>query len=265
MGDAIKALSDTSKLLRHNPIILLLGGAAMALFAVVNFVLGLIPLIGNLLSFFIYPAFIAGLLSLIYAGRNGNAGVDDFTRGLGDSYLKLLGGYALLGIPTFVVVMVLSFAAVFAMPMGTTATGMGASPSPMSTAGPILLVFAFVGLLIGLVYLAFQFFNIAIVSGAGVVESFATSLSMTAEAPISTLGFTLTKAVLGVLLLGVPFGAVVLTGAGLAEVTSGGNPLAGGVLALGLLGYFVVGIPLWRVVSNTYHVAYFNRRQASLG
>ncbi|WP_324758962.1 hypothetical protein [Haloarcula montana] len=256
MGAAIKALSDTGTLLRHNPVIVLLGVLSMAVLAVVNFVLGLIPLIGNLVSLFVYPAFIAGLLSLIYAGRDGSADLSDFTDGLGEHYLRMLGAYALVTVPTVLLVIVVAV---------VTATTVGLSnPQPGSatpSATPMLLVFALMGLAVAVGYLGLQFFNVAIVSGAGVIESFTTSLGLATSAPLSTLGFTILKTGLGAVMLGLPLAVLVVTGAGLSELTAGSNPLAGGVLVLGLLAYWLVGIPLWRVVSNTYHVAYFNRRQ----
>ncbi|MFC7077185.1 DUF7847 domain-containing protein [Haloarcula halophila] len=257
MGAAIKALSDTGTLLRHNPVIVLLGALSMAVLAVVNFVLGLIPLVGTLVSLFVYPAFIAGLLSLIYAGRDGRADASDFTDGLGEHYLRMLGAYGLLAVPSVVLIVV---AVAVTVTVGLTATEPGSAASA-SSATPMLLVFALVGLAVAVGYLGLQFFNVAIVSGAGVLESFSTSLSLAASAPLSTLGFTILKTGLGAVMLGLPLAVLVVTGAGLSELTAGSNPLAGGVLVLGLLAYWLVGIPLWRVVSNTYHVAYFNRRQ----
>lgn len=272
MGAAITSLADTAKLLRHNPIIILIGGLVMAAAAIFNGVmstiLGIIPIIGplvaNVIAVFVYTAAITGLLAIIYAGRHGNAGIGDFLQGLGDSYLQMLGAYFLILVPSFLLSILVTVIGVVVIGASLPQPGAEAGASMMAESGLILaLLFGGLGLIYVLGYLLLQFFNIAIIAGDGVIESFKTSVSMALAAPLSTLGFTITKSLLGAILLGVPMVAVFVTGAGLAEMTNPGNPLGGGVLILGMFAYWLVAIPLWRVVSNTYHVAYFNRRQAA--
>lgn len=274
MGMALQAVSDLGKLLRHNPIILSVGVAAMLLYSVLNFVLGLIPLIGNLLALLLYPAFIAGLLGIIYAGRDGTASAGDFLSEITESYLPMLGAYALAMLPVIFFSVLFAVAAIFVFPSGSTqptaATGAATgATSGLASAGPALVVFLVVWLVFGLGYLFLQFFNVAIVAGEGVIDSFQTSIQMALTAPLSTLGFTLIKFTMGGVILGIPwaimffalFGGSMAGDAGAAGL---GGAFAGGVTLVALLGYVLVAVPLWRVVTSTYHVAYFNRRQAHL-
>jgi len=272
MGMAITAVSDLGKLLRHNPIILAVGVVAMLVYSVLNTLLGLIPLIGNLIGLLLYPAFIAGLLGIIYAGRDGTASVGDFFSSVTDRYLPMLGAYVLTMLPAIVVGIVFTLAAVFLLPSGspqpTTATGTApGATGGLASVGPALFASLAVGLLFMLGYLFLQFFNVAIIAGEGVLDSFRKSIAMTLTAPLSTVGFTLIKVAMGGVILGIPWAIIffALFGGSIAGDAGGaglGSALAGGVTLVALVGYVLVAVPLWRVVTSTYHVAYFNRRQA---
>jgi hypothetical protein len=263
MGAAIRALRDTAVLLRHNPIVLGIGWLAFAALAVIRTVFGLIPLLGTVVSVFVFPAVAGGVIALVYAGRDGTAGVADFGSGVADNYLRLLAGYVLAGLPIFVVVFVAAFAFVFVVGMGTGLESRSANAAAGALVWVLLVVG--VGLLLGLFWTAVQFFDVAIVAADdGVVESFSTSLSLFLEAPLSVIGFTLLRAAMGVVVLG--GGAAVLwavgaVGAGTVAEGDPGAALAGFVVAL--IVYGLVIAPVWRVLSRTYHVAYFNRRQAA--
>lgn len=273
MGAAIRALGDTYKLLRHNPVILALGWVAFVALSIGNVVLGFIPLIGNLLAFLIFPAALAGLMAMIYAGRNGDAGADTFLSGISDHYPRLLGAYLLVGIPLVIVVAIGLVGIAFALPMGAptdpgvgstaASTGAGTGAGIASTA--MLAAFGF-ALLLGVAWMLLQFFGAAIVADdAGIVESFGTSLSLFLSDPLSVIGFTLVRVVVsGVILVGSMFllSAMGLGAVGMLSGSSTDPLAAGGAFLIVLLLYFLVLLPLWRVVTRTYYVAYFNRRQA---
>lgn len=271
MGMALQAVSDLWKLLRHNPVVIAVGAGAMLLYSILNFVLGLIPLIGNLLALLLYPAFIAGLLGIIYAGRNGTASAGDFLSEISDSYLPMLGAYALTMLPIIFVSVLVTVGSIFLLPSGSptpTAGPTTGSTSGLATGGPILFAFVGMGLLFAIGYLFLQFFNIAIVAGAGVLDAFRESIQLAVAAPLSTIGFTLIKFVMGAVILGTPWAIMVfaLFGGSIAGdagvLGGGGAALAGGVTLFAFVGYILIAVPLWRVVTSTYHVAYFNRRQA---
>lgn len=272
MGMAITAVSDLGKLLRHNPVILAVGVVAMLVYSVLNTVLGLIPLIGNLIGLLLYPAFIAGLLGIIYAGRDGSASVGDFFSSITDRYLPMLGAYVLTMLPALFIGILFTVGSIFLLPSGSTSPTAATEPtigatSGLASVGPALFAALGVGLLFMVGYLFLQFFNVAIVAGEGVIDSFQKSIQMTLTAPLSTIGFTLIKIAMGGVILGIPwaimffalFGGSMVGDAGAAGL---GSALAGGVTLIALAGYVLVAVPLWRVVTSTYHVAYFNRRQA---
>lgn len=257
MGAALKALADVGKLLRHNPIILAVGVIAFVLLSIVNFVLGLIPLIGSLMSAIVYPIFVAGLLAIIYAGRDGNAGVGDFFEGIAENYLPLLAAYILLTIPVVLLGIVLLVGFLFLF---------SANPEALVSSIEIVGVIAVgIGLFVGLCWLAIQFFDVAIVAGNGIRSSFGTSVSMAVGAPLSTVGFTVLKLLLGTVIVAIPVAPVFLLSAVSIESVSASPStalLTNVSLLVGLLAYVFLALPLSRVLTRTYHVAYFNRRQA---
>lgn len=269
MGAAIDALSDTWTLLKHNPIILGLGWVASIALAVANFVLGLIPLLGRLFSLLLGPAFLAGMLGLAYAGRNGDAGADDFMESIGDNYLRLLGSTVLFAVLFAVIGGVGVAVTVFAMPMGSSAAG---GYGGLATAGTFLVPLLAVGVGLFALFLLLQFFDVAIVvNDASVTESFGQSVRMAANDPLSVVGYTLLRMLLGVVLFLGPVavlaslvGGAVMAAGGLGGGSGMGNLMgAAGIAAavLGLLWLFVL-VPLGQVLLLTYHVAFFNRHTA---
>lgn len=258
MGAAIDALGDVGTLLRHNPIIILVAVITVVLFNVINLFLGLIPLIGPLLTFLVYPAFAGGLLGIIYAGRDGTAAVDDFVESIGDNYLSLLGGYVLLGVLSLTLIIGIALVSVFAF---------SASLQGLQSVGMVLkTLYAAVAIFVAVIWLLIQFFNIAIVAGDNLVQSFRTSISMAFEDPISTFGFTLAKSLITTVILAIPYLLVANSLSGLSTgtdttiMTSLQN--LGIILLAGIAAYIFVALPAVLIVTRTYHVAYFNRRQA---
>jgi len=269
MGAAIDALSDTWTLLRHNPIILGLGWAASIALAVANFVLALIPLLGRLVSLLLGPAFLAGMLGLAYAGRDGDAGADDFMQSIGDNYLRLLGSTVLFAVVFAVIGGIGVAAAVFVMPTGSSPIGGHGS---LATATAFVVPVLVVGVGLSALFLLLQFFDVAIVvNDASVTESFGQSFRMAANDPLSVVGYTLLRGLLGVVLFLGPVAvlASLVGGAVAAAGGLGGGSGMGGlmgaagiaVVALVLLWLFVL-VPLGQVLLLTYHVAFFNRHTA---
>jgi hypothetical protein len=264
MGATLKALGDTGTLLRHNPILWTGGTVLTIVFLVVYVVLNLIPLVG-LLSVFVTPVFATGLLGMAYAGRNGNADLSAFVDGVTDNYLPYLASTLLLGAVGFVFAIV--FGLVAFLTVGFGAMGAGAGRGAAAGLSAIIVLLLLGGFLIGgLVGLVIQFFDVAIVvDDAGPLSAFSKSFALVSSAPLSVLGYTVARTVLGGLLFTVPWVLFAVLGAGVSAM--GGGPGAseslGIVLLAGLGLYGLVVLPLGVVVLATYHVAYFNRHKAA--
>lgn len=266
MGAAIDALTDVGTFLKHNPVILAVGWVASVTILMANAVLGQIPLLGQLLSVFLGPVFLAGMLGTIYAGRDGSASTSDFVESLRSHYLRLLGGSLVVGGVMLVVGVGGLLATVFAMSFGST-TGRGTGPAAM--VGAALIPLLAIGVVLGLFYTVVQFFDVAIVvEDAGVVESFRRSVELLAAAPLSVLGYTVLRAVVGALFVFAPLVVVASAVGGVVSAASAGSGLDGLLGAAGLavvallLVWFLVLLPLGQIVGLTYHVAYFNRHKA---
>lgn len=285
MGIALTALSDAYTLIRHNPVILAVGWIAAILFGIVNaatgFVLGLIPLVGPLVSQFVsvvlWAVFLAGLLALIYAGRDGEASLSHFLEGIRDHSLSLLGAFLAIGTLFFVLVVGGTIATVFVMPTGGAAVGTApggvggaAGPAPGLAAGAALLPLLALGLGLLVLGVLFQFADVAIVVGeTSALGSFGASFEVFRRSPLSALGYTVLRAVLGAFFFFVPVIVFLTTIGGITSAAL--DPAGGGGDLLGALGiaslvfalvWLVVIVPLGQAVLYTYHVAFFNRYEA---
>lgn len=264
MGIAITALSDAYSLVRHNPIILGIGWLAALLLGIANVVLGFIPLLGRVISLFLWPAFLAGMLALVYSGRDGDASVDDFLDGIGDHYLPLLGSTFLLGIVVFVVAFGGLLFSFFLVPIGGPGRGLGEPSAMLAT---MLVPLLAIGLTVFVLGTLFQFFDVAIVADdESVVSAFGRSLDVFRSAPASVLGYTVLRAVLGSLFFIAPLVAIATVASSLLSLaTVGGGSSgdimgAGGIAVVALVAvYFFLLVPLGYVVTMTYHVAFYNR------
>lgn len=260
------ALSDAYRLVRYNPIVLGVGWIGAVILGAVNVVLGIVPILG-VLSLFLSPVFLAGMLALVYSGRNGNAAASDFAGGVVDHYPSLLGGTLLFGLVTTGTLLVGVFVPAVLMP-ATGGIDAGFGGGAMATA--FLVVFSLVGLLLLVFGVLFQFFDVAIVvDDASVLDAFGHSFDVFTSAPLSVVGYTVLRTLLGVLFFVAPLVALVTAATGLvsaASVGAGGGDVVGavGVVALGLgLAYVLVLIPLGQVALLTYHVAFYNRFTAT--
>jgi hypothetical protein len=263
MGMAIQAVTDAYKLIEHNPVILGIGWVATIAVFVLNFVLGFIPLIGRIISLFVWPVFLAGLLALIYAGRNGNASMGDFTDGISEHYVPLLGATLILGVGFFVLFFGLTIVSAFVIGFGGS---LGSDPSAMLGAAliPVLVIFGLFALLAFLL----QFFDVAIVADdAGVFGAFSKSLGVFKTAPLSALGYSVLRAIIvgGIMFLPLALFVTVIAGGSMATTPmgSGMSSSASDALGLSALIFFALWglllVPLGQVIGYTYHVAFYNR------
>lgn len=269
MGIAITALSDAYRLVQHNPVVLWLGWVATVAIGVANLVLGFIPLVGNLLSLLLGPVFLAGMLALIYSGRDGTASPSEFLEGVKSHYLSLLGSSFLLGLLLTVIGVGGFVAMAFFMPMGSSVNGgLGAGAATAA----ILLPVAVIGISVVVLGMLFQFFDVAIVvDGESAISAFNRSIAVFTTAPLSALGYTVLRGVLGGLFFFVPLALIATMASSLLSVaamgSAGGDILgAAGITVIGGLAlWLLVLLPLGQVVLLTYHVAFYNRFTATAG
>lgn len=259
MGVAVTALSDAYRLVRHNPVVVGVGWAAAVALTVATGVLYLVPLVGPVVAAFLGPAFLAGFLSLAYSGRDGDADASDFLDGVGDHYLSLLGASLLLGFVMTVLGVGSVAVAAFVAPMGS---GIGGGGLPTA----VLVPLAVVGFLLLVLSVLLQFFDVAIVvDGASALGAFERSASAFATAPLSVLGYTVLRALIGGLFFVAPMAALSVVATGLLSAGSTAAPGSGlgagaGAATLALVAvYFLVVVPLGYVATLTYHVAFYNR------
>lgn len=261
MGAAIDALGDSIGISTRNPNLVLGGVVAMILLFGVGGVLSLIPFVGPMVTnVVIAPVALAGMVAMADAAATDSASFGDFTGGIGDHSVTLMGAFALLfviqmgiGILFVVAFFFVGFSA-FAAGAGT-GTG-GGDPGAMLGAlgGTMLLVFALAMLVAVAVALVTQFLDVAVVVGdADATGSFGEAIDLVTSGPLSVLGYSILRGLLGVIVIGIPIAV------GIVAVVYGSD--GGGTLpiALGLL-VVVLAIPVGFAFLFAYHVAYYRRR-----
>jgi hypothetical protein len=179
-----------------------------------------VGLVFGLLYFFVEPLLAGGYLELADEAVDGDAEFDDFTEGATENYVQLLAGRLVTFVPLFIYV----FVAFIVMALVFSAALMGvASGDPSAGSSSVLGALGVASLLVGLVIFAIplvpgffiQFYPAAIVIGeADVLESFKYSFKLVREYPVSVLGYSVFKAVLGLIGFAASFGAAFLVGAG---------------------------------------------------
>lgn len=261
MGAAIRAVPKTFSAINADPTTLLGAAVVSGIGSVVlGFVLGLIPVVGPILNaVFVTPLFAAGFIAVANAAMEGDSSFDDYVSGISDNYLSMVGAYALLmGI---MLVFVLGFVVVVALIVGFgSMSGGGAAAEPSAAAasnlaaiGGVAIVMILLGsLFMFLVFAALQFIDVSIVVGdESAFSSFKRSVGLFTSAPISVLGYSLLRGVLGAAIVGVP--TLLVGGAAVTAMESTASLAVTGLTYLLLL-------PVGFVVGYGYHVAYFRER-----
>ena len=263
MGAAIDALGDSIGISTRNPNLVLGGVVAMILLFGVGGVLSLIPLVGPLVTnVVVAPVALAGMVAMANAAATDSSSFGDFTGGISDHSLTLMGAYALL----FVIQMgigILFVVAFFFLGFGALAAGAGAGAGPgtgdpgamFGALGGTMLVVFLVALLVALaVALVTQFLDVAVVVGdADATGSFGEAIDLVTSGPLSVLGYSLLRGIVGVVVVGVPLGV------GVGAVVYGFDGAGTLPIVLGLV-VMLLAIPAGFAFLFAYHVAYYRRR-----
>lgn len=257
MGAAIDALGDSIELSTRNPNLVLGGVVAMLLLVVVGGVLSFIPLLGPMVTnIVVTPIALAGMVAMANAAATGSSSFSDFTDGIGDHSTRLMGAFALLfaiwmGIGTvfFVAVLFLGTGV-----MAAVSTSGDPAASAGALGGTIILIFAVFALILLLVAMVTQFLDVAVVvGGEDATGSFGESIELVTSGPLSVVGYSILRGVLGLIAIGIPFFGGLM--AVLWGLDNGGTlPIVAG------LGVMILALPVGFAFMYSYHVAYYRRR-----
>lgn len=288
---ALQALRETVRALADSPV-LLLGGLVYALVVAPQTALAiagvpLLPTIVQILTFFVTPFVLAGVVGLAAAALDGGARFETFVDVGKRRYLPLLVGNLLEFGITFligVVVLVVGIVLLLVVGVGAFALGGGSGGGPGLGAVALVAVVALpLAALVAAVFLFVQFYPIAIVyDGADSVEGFRRSYRLVRENLVPALGYSVVVLLAGLVatvpvvavafLLAAPrlrtlaAGGPVDPGGGAGPGGPGATPVGpgtttGGALADGSIGGLfalpeVLGLTLLSVVLTTVLVAF---------
>ena len=193
---AIQSLRTALAALGRNPV-LFAGGLAYGLVVLPQRALSWAgvqsaALLLQIVTFFVTPLLVAGLIGMAAEAIDGDTGLGTFTRVGRERYVPLLiGKFVEFGIN-----LLFGFLFVVAAIVAVVVVGVGfAGGSPAVGGGSLLLVvglFAAVVLVALLVVFFIQFFPVAIVAdGAGAIEGFKLSVSLVRSNLLATLGYSI--------------------------------------------------------------------------
>lgn len=208
----IDALNESFSVVKRNPILLVAGLVTSTVLGV----LGLIPLIGPIVSIFVAPFLIGGLLGMASKALDGSTDLGEFLAAGKEHYLKILGATLILGVAYLGGMIAIAVPTAF---IGTFSMGMGSG----STAGfggfgtAVLVMLALLFLAVLVVGFLLQFYTVAIVvGGANATGSFAQSYRVVRENLAGTLAYVALRIALGVA-IAVPAVLGVVVGSALGD------------------------------------------------
>lgn len=283
MGHAIDALTDVPVFVRHNPVIPGMAWVAAIVSAGLGAALAFVPGGRIVNALLVTPFFVAGMLALVWAGRDGSAEVGDFLAGVREHYVTLVAAYAIsaaLYVGLLVEAMAVMFAAAtvaiagVALGSGTGSPAPGTDPTAPGTGGgigsgmgtaPELLASFGIALVVGLAILVGVAFVLAAILGLvdvavvvgeeSVLSAIGLAWVLFREEPLSVVGYTLLRGIIGFVLVVIPLGAAVAIPT-MVDLPGEATLALFAIVAL-------VFLPLAYLVGLTYHVSFFNRVTAS--
>ncbi|MBO4247172.1 hypothetical protein IL252_04975 [Halomicrobium sp. IBSBa] len=273
----IKSFVESFGVLRRNPIVFAIG----ALYAVIvlpqtalsTFGIPFVPALFQLVTFFITPFVIAGLLAMTYEGRVRDTSFETFKTVGKDRYVPVLVGNLIQAVFTIAYGFIAGIVALFVIGFGAMAmTNGSAGATSDSMLGGIGIVSILLVAVLVLVFLLVMFFiqfyaTAVVVDDVGVVDGFRNSISVVIDNLVQSLGFSVINLVIG-LLVSVPTIALFLLpllGGGLDSGAAAGGAmgptsLTGTALAsrVGIILYsFVVAVVL-TPFRSAFSVAFYD-------
>jgi len=239
------------------------------LYGVLGGVLGPIPFIGQLVFFFlVVPALNAGIIGMAYAiNEYGGASLSSYT----DSVKENIGSMAVAYLVTGIIQGILFFLLTVVVGIIGVVVGGGVisqlggpdqiAQDPQALVGLVtsagvilLLVFLLWFVLLGLLFMLFQFIGPAIVvGGRGVGSAIKKSVGIFTSHPLSVIGYTLLRGLSFGIIVAIPLvivGMGALDSAGTGVNTTSPMVGIGGLLA-------VISFPLAYAFFMMYHTTYY--------
>lgn len=263
MGHAIDALPQGVRNVNDNPMLIGIAIAVMVAMipigivgGIIWIVLAFVPIIGPVLARFIVAIpikilVLGGMVGAAGAGFTGGVSFGDYADSVRDNFGSLFGAYALYEVIVLAIGIVVAVVALFVFGLGSMLTS-PASGDPMATASLGLGIIAlYVGVIVLLLVVAivFQFLDVAVVLGdhSG-VDAFKESWRLTREAPLSVLGYSILRMLLGT--------AILLPG---YVVMIGGSMVSDVLIWVGVV-ITIILYPVAFAVVMSYHAAYYGVR-----
>lgn len=259
MGYALDALPMGVKNVQRNPILVAISiavGVATLPVLLVAAALIIIPLVGPVFTRIVIagaikPLLIGGIVGVAGAGFATSVGFGDYLDTVKENFVSLAGTFLLYEVGVFVFSIVLVAVMLFTGLLGSFA-GAAAGESALASTGMGLGIVAtyLLGLLAIVTYaVVFQFLDVAVVLGDhGATAAFGKSWQLVREAPLSVLGYTVLRGLLGTFIL-LPGYVITIVGVQTSDV----------VMWVGL-GITLLLYPVAFAVLMSYHAAYYGLR-----
>jgi hypothetical protein len=205
----IQSFVETFGVLKRNPLLFAVG----ALYAVIvlpqtalsTFGIPLVPWLFQLVTFFVTPFVVAGLLAMAYEGRVRDTSFETFKEIGKDRYVPVLIGNLIQAVFSFVYFIVAAIVAIFVVGFGAMAMSNGGvggtSDALLGGVGVVSIALIAALVLVFLLVMFFiQFYATAIVvDDVGVVDGFRNSVSVVLGNIVEALGFGVINLVIGLL------------------------------------------------------------------
>ena len=271
----IRSLSESLGVLKRNPLLFAIG----VLYAVIVLpqsalaLLGipLVPRLLQMVTFFVTPFVIAGLLAMAYEGTKRPASLSTFKKVGKDRYARVLVGNLIkfvLDLVFGIVLVVVVFLTV-GLGMAAAMNGGGDPSSALMGSVGVVAIAAIAAVVLLFLILSFfvQFYAVAyVVDDVGVVDGFARSIGVVKGNLVSALGFGVVNLIVGVLLFLPVVGIVLIpfltggmgsgagVGAGTQSASAFGTPL---LLQAGVVVYSFVVSVLMVPFRSTFSVTFY--------
>lgn len=228
----IRSFTEALGVLKRNPLLF----AAGLLYAVIVLpqsalsILGipLVPTLLQMVTFFVTPFVVAGILAMAYEGRQRPTSLSTFKRVGKDRYLRLLLGNLLKFAADLVFGFILAIALVVTLGFGIAAAVEGGGDPTSAILGSVGVVAVAAIAVVALLYLILmfflQFYSVAyVVDDVDVIDGFTESAGLVKSNFVPALGFGAINLLIGVLLV-LPAVALVLV-----PILTGGSGTESGV------------------------------------
>jgi len=269
---AIQSLMESFGVLKRNPVVFWIGALYGAIIIPQSMLsrmgIPILPVALQIVTFFVTPFALAGLLGMVYEGRVRGTRLVTFVNVGKKKYDSVLVGnlirFAIQVLFTAVAFLLL----VFTIGLSLTAVN---PASKLRTIGlTVIALFGVIVLLYLLLFFFLQFYTAAIVvDNVGAIEGYRRSIGVVMRNPVQTLGFSVLHLLVALLLLAPALvsTAVLVFGPGTLGGTQTLGPAGGGRFGMGtilvLAAYSLVTMTAVRPLLAAFSVSFYDNHSAS--